>query len=332
MITSRNAHYSHRIPGLLIPRRADFKLLDKNINRYIDIAQALTEEIQKALEEAKQNDLVENLEKAYTILSYVYARYLSSEAAAILRCLKYPNMPNVMERIPPLVANMLALSIEMQKAQQRTADGDVGAPSELEEHVGIVHNLEAVATMIGDGAYEQAQSLVTDMEDYNPEIVLERMIALLSEKKYEEASLLAQEVKENHVEAIKSFATATDTMVQKTILAVDDKPEILANVIAALKGRYKVFGLTSGKAALDFLESKTPDLFILDIEMPGMDGYQLTEAIRGINKFNKTPIIFLTGNSSRSSVQRVIDVGGNDFVVKPASHEMLLTKIGKYLH
>jgi PleD family two-component response regulator len=117
----------------------------------------------------------------------------------------------------------------------------------------------------------------------------------------------------------------------KIVLAVDDRPEILASVNAALNGHYKVFGLTSGKAALKFLEKYEPDLFMLDIEMPDMDGFEIADIIKADAKFADTPIIFLTGHTSREYVFRALTSGIEDFIIKPSTHDAILSKVDKYL-
>jgi len=65
--------------------------------------------------------------------------------------------------------------------------------------------------------------------------------------------------------------------------------------------------------------------------MPEMDGFELTRHIRNNPKHKKTPILFLTGNSSRDNITRSISMGVNDFIVKPAYDVTLLTKAIKYL-
>lgn len=115
------------------------------------------------------------------------------------------------------------------------------------------------------------------------------------------------------------------------ILAVDDKPELLTVIVNMLKDHYKVMAATSGAAALKVIEKYKPQLFLLDIEMPQMSGFQLAQAIRSYDEFKLTPIIFLTGKVSRDDVVSAIKNGGNDYIVKPAEKDVLLGKIQKYL-
>lgn len=115
----------------------------------------------------------------------------------------------------------------------------------------------------------------------------------------------------------------------KTILAVDDMSMILSSLKSALQGtQYKFVGASSAAAALEYIKNHSPDLFLLDIEMPEMDGYELAARIR---KSGQTaPIVFLTGNSSKEYVLKAIRAGAADFIVKPVSREQVLGKIIKY--
>ena len=117
----------------------------------------------------------------------------------------------------------------------------------------------------------------------------------------------------------------------KIILSVDDSPEVLLGITAALKGQYKVHGVTSAEEALVFISKRSPHLFILDIEMPYIDGYDLASIIRMNDKYKNVPIIFLTGHSTRGHVLSSMEAGGNDFIVKPINHALFFAKVQTYL-
>lgn len=117
-----------------------------------------------------------------------------------------------------------------------------------------------------------------------------------------------------------------DEVVQKNILAVDDVSFLLVSLKSILlNSKYKFTGVTSGEAALRYVNKFSPDLFILDIEMPDMNGYELTKKLR--QRGQTAPVIFLTGNATRDYVQKAIEVGAADFIVKPVNKEQVLEKI-----
>ena len=117
---------------------------------------------------------------------------------------------------------------------------------------------------------------------------------------------------------------------ERVILAVDDTTLSL-NILKKLiqETPYKIVCVNSGVAALRFLENNKPDLFLLDIEMPVMNGYELAGKIREIGQ--TAPIIFLTGNSSQEAVTDAIKAGAADFILKPINREYVLKMIHKYI-
>ncbi|MDR1578725.1 MAG: response regulator, partial [Synergistaceae bacterium] len=117
---------------------------------------------------------------------------------------------------------------------------------------------------------------------------------------------------------------------QKTILAVDDAAFFLNMLKMYMLGTgHKLICVNSGDAALQYLATHSADLFILDIEMPGMDGYELARKIR--EKEEKAHIIFLTGNAKRENVYKAIKVGASDFITKPITQAQVLARIAKFI-
>ena len=117
---------------------------------------------------------------------------------------------------------------------------------------------------------------------------------------------------------------------KKSILAVDDNAFFLDTLKSALQNTdYKLTCVNSGISAMRFVSNHSPDLYILDIEMPEMDGYELAQRIRGYG--NTSPILFLTGNATKEYVVKALDAGASDFIVKPITQEQVLERIGKFI-
>lgn len=116
----------------------------------------------------------------------------------------------------------------------------------------------------------------------------------------------------------------------KIILAVDDVSLVLRTLNQIVADTdYKFVGFMSGYDALVYMNNNTPDLFILDIEMPKMDGYTLAQKIR--ERGHTAPIIFLTGNATKEYVFKAIQAGAADFVVKPVNVDQVLEKIERFM-
>lgn len=119
-------------------------------------------------------------------------------------------------------------------------------------------------------------------------------------------------------------------MAQK-ILVVDDDPVILKWVKTLLKGKgYKVAVVETGQAALESIKKDAPDLIILDIILPDMDGYQVCNKIRASAEYGNVPIIFLTVRDKELNDQ-IIQRLNIVYIQKPANGQVLLEKIEQLL-
>ncbi len=113
----------------------------------------------------------------------------------------------------------------------------------------------------------------------------------------------------------------------KTVLAVDDTPENLAVVNALLRGLYKVKVSSSGEHALAIAANTSPDLILLDIMMPGLDGYEVCRRLKADPETADIPVIFLTAKSDEEGEQRGFDLGAVDYITKPISPPLLLARV-----
>ena len=112
-----------------------------------------------------------------------------------------------------------------------------------------------------------------------------------------------------------------------TILAVDDQPANLRLLDAVLSPRgYRVVHATSGEQALELLPSSGVDLVLLDIVMPGIDGYEVCRRIRGTPETAFLPIVMITA-SGHQEKKRAIEAGADDFVSKPFDQSELLARV-----
>jgi two-component system KDP operon response regulator KdpE len=110
-----------------------------------------------------------------------------------------------------------------------------------------------------------------------------------------------------------------------TILVVDDEPQIRRVMRTALAAQgYSVSEAKSGEEALDSVRQLRPDLILLDVNMPGMDGL---EACREIRASSDVPIVMLTVRNSERDKVNALDAGADDYVVKPFGIEELLARI-----
>jgi two-component system, OmpR family, KDP operon response regulator KdpE len=114
-------------------------------------------------------------------------------------------------------------------------------------------------------------------------------------------------------------------LVVTRILVVDDEPSILAAVVPLLQGRgYDVFTATSGQAALDAVHREAPQLVILDLGLPDMEG---AEACRRIREGRGLPIVVLSARNAEREKVAARDAGADDYVTKPFGPDELLARL-----
>jgi DNA-binding response OmpR family regulator len=116
------------------------------------------------------------------------------------------------------------------------------------------------------------------------------------------------------------------------ILVIDDSPTVSSTLEWMLCNQcHRVSVARDGLTALNALRSFKPDLVLLDIRLPHIDGIQLCTMIRADSRYRNLPVIMLSGLSSQADIQRAFDAGANDYVVKPVNDDTLLMVIDQYL-
>lgn len=114
---------------------------------------------------------------------------------------------------------------------------------------------------------------------------------------------------------------------KKKIVAVDDSGIILKMLIKVLGEKYDLHAFSGGRRALQFLRERTPDLIILDIDMPEINGYEMLKMIKEREHLKNVPVIFLTSNNDKSHVVKAVAGGARDYVVKPIDEDILMDKV-----
>lgn len=117
----------------------------------------------------------------------------------------------------------------------------------------------------------------------------------------------------------------------KKILVIDDEPQNLALANQALRDTYTLVFAKSGKEGIESFLTHKPDLVVLDISMPGMDGFEVCKKIKSFEFAQETPVIFLTSNDSVEHEEHALIVGGDDFIRKPLQSRILRLRIKNYL-
>ncbi|MBQ7725022.1 MAG: response regulator [Lachnospiraceae bacterium] len=186
---------------------------------------------------------------------------------------------------------------------------------------------------------------VTDTLVYLKDLIIEHEKSLNVIGDDAELSMLGRVISEEHwdnvfprpldikhmVEVMNNAAEKnTDDFKKKNILLVDDDPAFLKMVKEWLSSKYKVTIVSSGMQAITYIAKNTPDLILLDYEMPVTTGPQVLEMIRSEMSTSNIPVIFLTGKGDKQSITKVLRLKPDGYILKTAGREKLLEQISHY--
>ena len=125
---------------------------------------------------------------------------------------------------------------------------------------------------------------------------------------------------------------SVDTDSRQTVLVADDDPDIQSLVVLRLeRSGYRVLRASDGQEALDLALSELPDLAVLDITMPKLDGCEVTRSLRAHAETVAMPVILLTARVQEDDVERGMAAGATDYVKKPFSPQELGARVTSIL-
>jgi putative two-component system response regulator len=116
-------------------------------------------------------------------------------------------------------------------------------------------------------------------------------------------------------------------MEKKSILVVDDAPANIDLIANILRDQYKIKAATNGDKALKSATKSPPDLILLDVMMPGMDGYEVCRQLKSHAETAAIPVVFVTGKLSKDDEQKGLDMGAIGYLTKPVEADRLLETI-----
>ncbi len=117
----------------------------------------------------------------------------------------------------------------------------------------------------------------------------------------------------------------------KKILLADDDPRIKALVAATLGSDFTVIQSGDGQETLEVVRRESPDLILLDVMMPKIDGFEVCRRLKSDQGTSHIPVIMLTGRDSAEDMQRGKEAGANVYFIKPFSPRALLDKVNEIL-
>jgi DNA-binding response OmpR family regulator len=119
----------------------------------------------------------------------------------------------------------------------------------------------------------------------------------------------------------------------KKVLVAEDEPDILFMIAFSLRtvGKFEVVEARNGLDAVEKAQQEQPDLIILDIKMPRMNGYEACRKLKEIESLKEVPIIFLSARGQQHEIEEGLSLGVTDYIRKPFAPEDLIAKVREIL-
>jgi response regulator RpfG family c-di-GMP phosphodiesterase len=141
----------------------------------------------------------------------------------------------------------------------------------------------------------------------------------------------SKKMKEREDISMENNSGMNNDTARKKILYVDDLNFHLLSLAERLRGRYELFPAQSLEKMLEILENTMPGLILLDINMPGMDGFEILEKIKADPRYAGIPVIFVTAENDEKNIAKGKGLGAADFIFKPFEIEKFVECIEKHI-
>jgi len=129
----------------------------------------------------------------------------------------------------------------------------------------------------------------------------------------------------------QSLQTAAETKVKNTVLVVDDEKANLIALTQILNNDYIVYAAKNGQEAVETAKESLPDVILLDVLMPDMDGYETITALKSFEGTRNIPVIFITGLNDIDSEKKGLALGAADYIPKPFNSDIVRLRVGNQL-
>ncbi len=130
------------------------------------------------------------------------------------------------------------------------------------------------------------------------------------------------------LESVAGRKLSQKGIMKKRVLVVDDEPHLLEALRFKLEGAgYEVLAEADGKDALDLVKAERPDLVVIDLHLPTMNGDEVCREMKSDDALKSIPVILFTATGAAEIEEKAAKAGSDAYLVKPFEHEVLLTKM-----
>ena len=204
----------------------------------------------------------------------------------------------------------------------------------MENHLCKDTPVIALTANVAEGAQEMY--LRVGFSDYiskpiDGEFLKKKLLKYIPDEKIVKSAPVQEEVSRKKEAESIFVEPVIEAKVRKHILIVDDDKFNIKVAEDILKQYFQVSSVTSGEQALEFIVINVPDLILLDLNMPGIDGKETMNRMKASSIWKNIPIICLTADSSSETEIECLDIGAADFITKPFVPQVMLSRISRVL-
>lgn len=347
--------YFYSIPGLSVPTREVSDSFIKGMEYIVDWVPQNADSLQFLFEYHTKAFIIE-MEMLREMLGCIHAKWLKNDASMILKVAQRIDKAELCVRLlTTFIVKLHTLAIDIQMAQKNNvttndvttdnvAADNVAADNvptensndnynEIERYKSVINSMMIISGIIENSDdntnYEKILDILESTQALKENDLSLSLISSISSRDIEGIKKAVDKISAEYLRKINVInLSLTKTTNIKKILIVDDMAEMLNTLTLMLQEYYQVFALSDGYDALELIDSwQQPDAFILDIDMPIMDGFTLAQNIRERQKYRNTPILFLTSNSTRDIVVKACWYKASTFIVKPANKDIIISRL-----
>lgn len=118
----------------------------------------------------------------------------------------------------------------------------------------------------------------------------------------------------------------------KKVLVAEDEPDIRGLIVFSLRyAGYEVIEALNGEEAIELAESEQPDLILLDVRMPKMNGYEACSVLKARESTRGMPVVFLSARGQETEIKRGLELGAEEYILKPFAPDELYQRVGGIL-
>ena len=119
---------------------------------------------------------------------------------------------------------------------------------------------------------------------------------------------------------------------EKKVLVAEDEPDIRGLIVFSLEyAGYEVIEALNGEEAIKLAESEQPDLILLDVRMPKLNGYEACSVLKAQESTRRIPVVFLSARGQETEIKRGLELGAEEYILKPFAPDELYQRVGGIL-